>query len=331
MKKALSLALFLSSFAASGAMAASDCAASVEAPLGGPLRPMERVRDYRPVLQSCRREGGDRLAIRAMKVDGQDLLLMVDPQSLATRLERADCGGCAATTDSEQANARYIHAVERTARQKGKVLPAGAAWLENAGLTHGAGSKEGVFATADLCPSRKPLDRAFLQFLEKTGPGTNIALSVSGLWIRQHPEDFEWLRSEQAAGRLTIAFVNHSFHHFYRLGLPDGENFLLFPGQDRQAEVFDVERLLIANGETPSVFFRFPGLISDPSWMETLRQDHLISLGADAWLANGQRARAGSVVLVHANGNEPFGLTLFESQLKLNALPTPFLPLTAAP
>ena len=74
-----------------------------------------------------------------------------------------------------------------------------------------------------------------------------------------------------------------------------------------QEEILDVERLLIANGETPSVFFRFPGLISDPALMEAVRENHLIPLGANAWLALGRKAPPGAVVLVHPNGNEPFG------------------------
>ena len=34
-------------------------------------------------------------------------------------------------------------------------------FLENAGLTHGAG--DGAYLTGDLCPSTKPLDRDFLE------------------------------------------------------------------------------------------------------------------------------------------------------------------------
>ncbi len=331
MKKAVVFALILSAFAVPRATAAPDCAAPVriEAPVDGPLQPVERVKAYRVVLQSCRRDGTERLAIRAMQLDGRDLLLTVDPQSLATQLERAACWACSETTDAAQEKTRFVDAVARASRQKGKDLPAGATWLDNAGLKQGHG--DGAFVTADLCPSQRPLDRGFLQSLEQAGATTPIALSVSGLWIERHHEDFSWLRREKAEGRLAISFVNHSFHHPYRPGLPDGENYLLIPGHDRQGEILDVEQLLIANGETPSVFFRFPGLISDSAWMTALREDHLIPLGADAWLALGQRARPGSVVLVHANGNEPFGLARFQDLRQRNALPQPFRPLNEAP
>ncbi len=65
--------------------------------------------------------------------------------------------------------------------------------------------------------------------------------------------------------------------------------------------------------------------------MTALRDDHLIALGADAWLALGQRPRPGSVVLVHANGNEPFGLSQFQTLRQRNALPQPLRPLNEAP
>jgi hypothetical protein len=325
MKTRFLLALALWASSAIGAM--SDCAppATAKLPISNQLQPLSRVKDYRVVLQTCQGDSGKRLAVRAMSIDGDDLLLTVDPQTLATQLERKNCWKCDDTTQPQQAGTRFIDAVNRFAQQTGKVKPG---WLENAGMTRGHEDR-GVFVTGDLCPSRKPLDRGFLQKLEQPGAATPVALSVSGLWIKQHFDDFAWLRKEKAEGRLAITFVNHSFHHQYRPGLSEGQNFLLTPGVDMQEEILDVEKLLIANGETPSVFFRFPGLISNPALMETLRENHLIPLGASAWLALGQKASSGAVVLVHPNGNEPFGLHLFE--MHRDALPQPFRPVNEAP
>ncbi len=333
MRKRLTLLLALSPLTPLGATAEPACGAAVQiaAPIDGPLHPFQRVEDYRSVLEACRREGeADRLAIRRMRVDDEKLLLAVDPQSLETRLERDACWTCVSTTAEQQAGTRYIRAVNDNSSRPGKKLRPDATWLENAGLTSGRGA--GAFVTGDLCPSRKPLDRSFLQSLEQPGAAaTPIALSISGVWVRQHPEDFAWLRREKAEGRLDIAFVNHSFNHRYQPGLPDAENFLLMPGTDPRHEILDVERLLIANGETPSVFFRFPGLVSDRGWMETLRQDHLIPLGADAWLALSQKPGPGAIVLVHPNGNEPLGLGDFKRLREKNALPQPLRPLIEAP
>jgi hypothetical protein len=333
MKKALALAIALWPLAAPDARTAPGCdrPAALAAPLDGPLQPLRRVEDYHVVLESCHSATrGQKLAIRNMRVDGDAYFLVVDPESLETSLESAACWTCQATTAEAQAATRFIRAVDRYAAAPGKKPPAGARWLANAGLT-ASPQGQGAFVTGDLCPSLKALDRDFLQKLEKTGAAPPVALSVSGLWIERHAEDFHWLRREKAEKRLAITFVNHSYHHPYRPGLGDGQNFLLVPDlKDREGEILDVERLLIANGETPSVFFRFPGLISDRDWMERLKADHLIPLGSDAWLALPQDAKPGAIVLIHANGNEPFGLSRFQ-KLQKTTMPQPFRPLNEAP
>ena len=70
---------------------------------------------------------------------------------------------------------------------------------------------------------------------------------------------------------------------------------------------------LIENGLLPSPFFRFPGLVSDRKLIEQLRALSLIPIGADAWLAKGETPHPGSIILVHANGNEPEGIRLLLS------------------
>ncbi len=327
MKKVLAFLLALWPLAAIGARAA-DCPspAKVDAPIERPLQLARRVENYRVILKSCSVAGKQKLAIREMRVDGEELWLTVDPQSLQTSLEHAACWTCG----EAQGSSRFLQSVDRYAEERGKELSHGATWLVNAGLKHGRDG-EGAFLTGDLCPSHKPLDRDFLQKLEKPPEATPVALAVSGLWLERHAADFAWLRREKQEGRLAITFVNHSYSHPYRPGLPDGQNFLLEPGLDKEREVLDVERLLIANGETPSVFFRFPGLISDPDWMATLRRDHLIPLGSDAWLALLPQTRPGAILLVHANGNEPFGLDRFKKLNQQGELPKPFRPINEAP
>jgi hypothetical protein len=325
-------AALLSLLAPLSASAAPDCAApvSVAAPLAGPLQPASRVKNLHIVLQSCLRPDGEEvLATRNFRLDGEDLFLAVDPDKLTTRLERGACWTCAPTTAEAQAQTRFMRSVEIFSKAPGKKLPAGATWLDNAGLTGGHG--DGAFLTGDLCPSHRPLDRAFLKSLQHGGGATPIALSITGLWIEQHPEDFLWLRREKAEGRLDIAFVNHSFHHPYRPGLADAHNYLLMPGVDMKEEILGVERLLIANGEVPSVFFRFPGLISDNALMDAVRHAFLIPLGARSWLALTPVAPPGTIILVHPNGNEPFGLNIFDRLRRAGKLPSPFRPISDAP
>jgi peptidoglycan/xylan/chitin deacetylase (PgdA/CDA1 family) len=158
-----------------------------------------------------------------------------------------------------------------------------------------------------------------------------VALSISGLWLIHHFDDFRWLVEQRNSRALDILWVNHTYHHPYHRRLPDDANFLLATGVDPQEEILDTERLLIANGETPSLFFRFPGLVSSDPLMQAVSQFHLVTLGADAWLALGQKPGRGSIVLVHPNGNEPKGLALFSTDLAHREIAAPLEPLTAAP
>ncbi len=283
-----------------------------------------RVANYAPIFESCVNEAGEtRLAIRRMSVDGEALLLAVDPRSLQTSLERAQCWRCAETNEAAQADTRYLQAVRPPQD------PARPPALVNAGLIHGAGG--GAFITGDLCPSPKPLDRAFFEKLSVQGPHTPVTLAIAGSWLAHHRADFAWLQEKARSGALDIAWANHSYSHPYVAGVADKQNYLLRPGVDLDREIFETERLIIAHGETPSVFFRFPGLAADGALIEHVRSRHLVPLGADSWLALGPPPRPGSIVLVHPNGNEPGGLRLFSRLLETGRMPRPLRPIIEAP
>jgi hypothetical protein len=304
---------------------ASDCAFTT-APATR-LRSVATVGDYQPVLKSCHAPDGRKaVAIREMTIGSQKITLLADPEALTTRLERAACWTCRDESESELDATRMGRAIRESAEAPGLVHRG---FLQNAGLTHGG--SQGDFVTGDLCPSQKPLERAFFTRLEAAGARVPVALSISGLWLVHHFDDFRWLVDQRNAGALDILWTDHTYHHPYRRTLPYDANFLLTKGVDPQEEILDTERLLIANGETPSLFFRFPGLISSDPLMQAVRQHHLITLGADAWLALGQKPGHGSIVLVHPNGNEPKGLALFSADLAHGAIAAPFEPLTAAP
>jgi hypothetical protein len=320
-------AAFLALFGAGAAARADDAAAcAIADPIPGRLMSESRVADYQSVLRACRGPGGAGLAIRAMRLDGEPALLLADPETLTTRLERAACWTCDDADESAFSETRLSRAIEKSAEAPGV---ARRTFLRDAGLTHGA--SPGAYVTGDLCPSRRPLDRAFFDELAAMGPRTPVALSISGLWLLRHFVDYRWLLERQADGALEITWVNHTYHHPYQRGVPNDHNFLLTPGVDPDEEILRTERLLIANGQTPSLFFRFPGLVSDAPLMQAARRHHLITLGADAWLALNQKPRLGSIVLVHPNGNEELGLRIFDRDLAAGAIPKPLEPLDSAP
>ena len=84
-------------------------------------------------------------------------------------------------------------------------------------------------------------------------------------------------------------------------------NFLLLSDTVIQSEILDTERILVENGEIPSIFFRFPGLISDENFLVELKKYGLVQLGSGAWISKmeeGDIIEKGDIILIHGNGNE---------------------------
>jgi hypothetical protein len=265
------------------------------------------VTSHEPVLLACTGRSAQRIAIRRSVIGGTPYLLLVEPARLATSLEPEACWTCSAMAEQRMSQTPFGAAVARAAAAKG--FPSRAPSF-NAGLTRGQAG--GVFLTADLCPSRRPLDRAILTDIAGRWPGAALALAVSGAWLRRHAVDLEWLKERVRRGDLTITWVNHSDRHRYVPGVAQDRNFMLLPGTVPEAEILGAEWTMIEHGIVPSVFFRFPGLASSPDLVSAVSRLHLVVLGADAWLALGGRPRHGSVVLVHVNGNEESGLRALE-------------------
>jgi hypothetical protein len=174
---------------------------------------------------------------------------------------------------------------------------------------------DGYFLTVDMCPSSKPYERDFFLALvnraKNEGP-IPVALSMTGAWLLGHGQEFNELLQWEKSNKLHITWINHSYSHVYYDDFKDestlGKNFLLFMLTNVKSEFLTTERLLLENGELPSVFFRYPGLISDDKLNAKLREYGLIPLGSDAWLNKGQIAKPGSIILVHGNSNEHPGI-----------------------
>lgn len=194
--------------------------------------------------------------------------------------------------------------------------------LQDAGISHALPDRQGVILTIDLCPALKPLDRTlFLDImnqLDNIQQPIPIAISVSGHWMLKHLDDLDWLKKLDQQNKISILWVNHSFHHFYNKNLPLYLNFMLWKKTNIEEEVLLNEITMLENGITPSIFFRFPGLVSEPKVFEKVMSYGLIPIGSDAWLAKGETAENGNIVLVHANGNEPLGVQKFISLLHRN-------------
>lgn len=167
---------------------------------------------------------------------------------------------------------------------------------------------EGIAVSVDLCPSTKPWHRAlfekFVMLGEMLHKPLPVAVAVSGRWMQRYPEALRQMIQWDREKKLVISWVNHSDTH------PVKGGFLVNPRVDFTAEVETQARRMRRNGIFNTPFFRFPGLIYDLSRIRELGGMGFIALGADAWLAKGQRVRNGSIILVHGNGNEKRGVRL---------------------
>lgn len=192
--------------------------------------------------------------------------------------------------------------------------------LENQGIRRAEKAVNGEFITTDLCPSVKPFEGNFFKELVKLSDKNHrpipIALSITGLWMIGHPEEFNWLIQQTKKNKLDIIWINHSFSHVYYADLPYDQNFLLEFHTNITHEILATEKLLLENNQLPSVFFRLPGLVSNRTLILTLRQFGLIPIGTDAWLAKNQEPKPGSFILVHGNSNEPQGIEKIMPLLK---------------
>ncbi len=183
------------------------------------------------------------------------------------------------------------------------------------GATHGVTSNDkAIYLTMDLCPSTKQgYESTFIEKLTKQNGKTPIAIALSSAWKEHHKKEFEALVKNPL---LEITWVNHTHTHFYDPKLPERQNFLLHHNTDVKREILGLEKTLLEEGITPSVFFRFPGLIANEKLMRELRETYfLIPLGANAWIAKNEPIQKGSIILIHGNKNEPQGIAMMEKKL----------------
>lgn len=263
------------------------------------------IENYTPIERQIIKDGKSYLAIREFTNDGDSYFLGVDTESLETFIFKTK-----ETKDDVIGSYKSSRYGKLLQKYTAPPYP-----LQNDGLAHVDDVQNMVFLTSDLCPSSKHgYEQQFYAHLADNQNSSRfpVAIAVSGKWIQMHKQEFEQLQQYKKQKKLNILWVNHSFSHPYVAGIPLKRNFLLLPGVDFEREVLELEKLLLEHGEMPSVFFRFPGLVSDESLIKKLETLHLIPLGSDAWLAKGQQVKSGSIILVHGNGNEHSGIERFE-------------------
>ncbi|BAU56292.1 hypothetical protein MgSA37_04489 [Mucilaginibacter gotjawali] len=136
----------------------------------------------------------DWMIIRQFENEGKNYFLLVNPQTLETRIDEPSFYKVKPLTLSEARdffrNSPYIKAIKKAERHSVNT--------QDAGIENGMPKQTGISLTADLCPSHRPLDkRIFTEIIsefQKVEYPVPVALSVSGIWMKQHQQDLEWLK-----------------------------------------------------------------------------------------------------------------------------------------
>jgi hypothetical protein len=274
------------------------------------------IEDYQRTYLPVHTENGDlKIAIRVFKMNGTPSFLAVNPATLETQIIGIAKLRARTSTKDKPGYFSSWNIASTPYYQLLNKSTAAPYVLENQGLTH-VNLEKGNILSVDLCPSTKPFEAEFFNALVKRSEVLKkpipLIIAISGMWMIGHPEEFAWLLTQQKQHTLEITWANHSFSHAYYVDLPYANNFLLAPGTNINLEILQTEKYLLEAGEVPSIFFRFPGLVSNQKLIQTLKTFGLIPLGTDAWIAflkqKHQEIIPGSIILVHGNGNEHKGI-----------------------
>ena len=243
------------------------------------------------------RDQNETAVIRTFAQNGTRQQLVVDTQTLQTRLQSA-----VKSEEHPCGDSPYSRLLRQSITASSP--------LQNDGITQ---ASRGISVTTDLCPSSKKgfehgLYGAMIQKFPHPVP---VTLFITGKWIEKHEQSFAQFLKWKKENLLSITWGNHTYTHPYHPKKPLEKNFSLSKGYDLRNDTLKLEKMLLSRGVTPSVFFRFPGLVSDQKSIRTIHDLGLITIGSNTWIAKGQRVKEGSIILLHGNKNEPKGIEMF--------------------
>lgn len=191
-------------------------------------------------------------------------------------------------------------------------------YLQNQWVKHALNPKnDEIYLSADFCPSEKHWFESDIleKFMEKWHK--HVAIALTEAWYKNHKKDFAKLIQRQKSWKMYITWVNHTKTHPYHHWVSYDKNFILSHWLNLHNEIVDVEKLLIKYWEIPSIFLRYPWLISNIDiHKKVIYKYNLIPLWADAWLAKWEKPKEWSIVLIHGNKNEPRWIVLMKKLLR---------------
>jgi hypothetical protein len=258
-------------------------------------------RSYKPLNGCIKLNQKEFKLLREFTQNDSKLYLVVDTSSLQSYIFKN------ISKPKPCQNSRYQHLVKTSATPP---YP-----LQNDGIKS---SKSGLFVTTDLCPSSKRgyEQRLYQGLIDNFQNPVPVTIFVTKRWIKKHQKEFNQLKSWDNSNRLSITWGNHTAYHHYSPKAPYNRNFVLLPKENLKKDILDLEIELLKRGVIPSVFFRFPGLVSDKKSINIVKSLGLITIGTNCWLAKGQKIKSGSIILVHGNKNEPKGVDMLLKLIK---------------
>ncbi|MGZ3874291.1 MAG: polysaccharide deacetylase family protein, partial [Mucilaginibacter sp.] len=156
-----------------------------------------KITNYRVYYGWAKHYPQDWMIIRVFVNGGKSYFLLVNPQTLETKIDEPDFYTVKAMTIAEARDffksTPYIKALQKAEKASANT--------QDAGIESGMPKQTGISLTADLCPSHRPLDkRIFTDIIaefKKVEHPVPVALSITGIWMRQHPQDLDWLKKMQ--------------------------------------------------------------------------------------------------------------------------------------
>jgi len=257
-----------------------------------------KIIHYEPVFYCI---NGSTAVIRTYIQNGEKKQIEVNLNTLKTKIS-----AFSQTQTKCPENCRYFHLLNIGTKPP---YP-----LQNDGIIKG---KNSIFITADLCPSsKKGFEKRLFLTLIKNFKKPSVTLFITSKWIQKHKNAFFQLIRWQKKHKLDILWANHTATHPYTKGVALKHNFALKKGYNLKSDILKLEKTLLEYNLTPSVFFRFPGLVSNKKAVMEVKKLSLIPIGSNSWLAKGEMPKKGSIILLHANKNEPKGVKIFLKLLK---------------
>ncbi|WP_428023146.1 hypothetical protein [Arcobacter sp.] len=243
------------------------------------------------------------MAIRSYEYNSRINFLLIDLDTLKTSvISQNEKKKLKKTTDAVLLKTNYFELREK-ALDNSEVMA-------NAGINDSI-NKIGINLTIDMCPSskkgyEKELFEEYLKFNE-SNKKVPIAIAITYKWVNEHKKEFLSLIENK---NLDITWINHSTNHYYNPFEKLSENFMLNSKTNLEEEVIEVEKMLLLNNQIPSMFFRFPGLISNKKIVNSLvNRFSLLPLGTNNWLAKSKKSITnGDIILIHGNLNEKQGV-----------------------